>query len=116
VGAYETIRRGRSKLLHEIEVTSVMQTMFPPGPEREARDLEMQNLLHAGQHKWDDDAYLGMWGPLCDVWAYDAFDVADDWWVQWGVLRERAICPQNPNVHLPFGHLEINVSAQTVCV
>jgi len=94
--------------------------MFSPGHERQARDNDMQKLLHAGQHKWDDDAYLGIWGQLCQVWAYDAFDAADDWWVQWGVLRERATCLQepaaylqDPNVQLPWSRLEIRVSAQT---
>jgi len=113
VRAYETIRRGRSKFLHEVEVATIMQTMFPPGPEREARDLEMQKLLQAGRDKWDDDAYLGLWGHLCEIWAYNAFDAADDWWVQWGVLREWALCRQNPNVEVPSGHMEINVSAHT---
>jgi salicylate hydroxylase len=113
VSAYETIRRERSKFLHEVEVTSVTQNMFPHGPERQARDLEMQKLLHAGQHKWNDDAYFGIWGQLCQIWAYNAFDAADDWWVQWGVLRERALCRQDPNVQLPWNTLEVCVSAHT---
>lgn len=113
VNAYETIRRERSKFLHEVEVTSVMQSMCPPGPEQEARNVEMLKLLHAGQHKWDDDAYLGIWGQLCQVWAYDAFDAADDWWVQWGVLRERAMCLQDSNARLPWSPLEVSISAHT---
>ena len=113
VSAYETIRRERSKFLHEVEVTTVTQSMFPPGPEREARDFEMQKLLQARQHKWDDDAFLGIWGQLCQVWAYDAFDAADDWWVQWGVLRERAMVVQNLNVEPPWNPLEVNISART---
>jgi len=87
--------------------------MFPPGPEREFRDLEMQKLLHARQHKWDDDAYLGIWGQLCQVWAYDAFDAADDWWVQWGMLRERAISLQDSDNQVPWNRLEISVNART---
>lgn len=113
VRAYETIRRGRSKFLHDVETMSVMQTMFPPGPERDIRDLDLQKRLLAGQDKWDDDAYLGIWGQLCEVWAYNAFDVADDWWVQWGMLRERALSLQDPSLALPFTPLEVSVSAQT---
>jgi len=30
------------------------------------------------------------WEQLKDLWGYDAEDEADNWWVQWGVLRERA--------------------------
>jgi salicylate hydroxylase len=113
VSAYETIRRERSKFLHEVEVSSVTQSMFPPGPEREARDFEMQKLLHARQHKWNDDAYLGVWGQLCQVWAYDAFDAADDWWVQWGVLRERSMTVHDPNIQVSWNRLEVSVSART---
>jgi salicylate hydroxylase len=109
VEAYETIRQGRSKFLHEVELASITQTMFPPGPERDARDLEMQKLLHAGQDRWGDDAYLGVWGQLCEVWAYNAFDAADDWWVQWGVLREHSLRRQKSNVEAPFSPLEISV-------
>jgi salicylate hydroxylase len=113
VSAYETTRRERSKFLHKVGVTSAMQPMLPPGPARKARGLEMQKLLRAKQHKWGDDAYLGLWGQLCQVWAYDAFDAVDNWWVQWGLLRERAMCPQNPNVQLPWNRLEVSVSAHT---
>jgi salicylate hydroxylase len=96
-----------------VEVTSVAQTMFPPGPARAARDAEMKKLLNAGQSKWDDDAYLGIWGQLCEIWAYNAFDAADDWWVQWGMLRERALSMQNPNIEVPFRRLEVSINAHT---
>jgi salicylate hydroxylase len=109
VQAYETIRRERSKFLHELEAMSVMQTMFPPGRERNARDLDLQKRLHAGQYKWDDDVYLGLWGQLYEIWAYNAFDVADDWWVQWGMLRERALSLQISKIEVPFNRLEISV-------
>ncbi|KAF8498591.1 FAD/NAD-P-binding domain-containing protein [Russula emetica] len=108
VSAYETIRRERSKFLHEVDATNFKQSMFPPGPERQARDLGMQQLLDARQHKWDDDAYLGLWGHLCKIWAYNAFDAADDWWVEWGMLRERAIRRQDPSLQLPC---KVSVSA-----
>jgi salicylate hydroxylase len=113
VNAYETIRRERSKFLHEVDVANISQSMFPPGPERQARDFEMQKLLHAREHNWDDNAYLGIWGQLYQVWAYNAFDAADDWWVQWGALRERAMGLQDPNIQLPWSRLEIRISAHT---
>jgi salicylate hydroxylase len=25
-----------------------------------------------------------------EVWGYFAIDVADEWWVEWGLLRERS--------------------------
>ena len=92
---------------------NVTQTMFPPGPERTMRDAEMGKLLDAGQAKWGDDAYLGLWGQLCEIWAYNAFDAADDWWVQWGILRERSLLLQDPNIETPFRPIEVGVSART---
>ncbi|KAH9004767.1 hypothetical protein EDB86DRAFT_1986536 [Lactarius hatsudake] len=112
VRAYETIRRDRADFLHRVELTHVTQTMFPPGPEQMARDHEMRKLLHAGQAKWDDDAYLGLWGQVCETWAYNAFDAADDWWVQWGILRERSLGIHDPDVESPFRPLEVGVSAR----
>jgi len=113
VRAYETIRRDRSEFLHRVELMNVTQTMFPPGPERTARDNEMQKLLYSGQGKWDDDAYLGLWGNLVKIWAYNAFDAADDWWVQWGILRERSLGGVDPNIRTPFRPLEIGVIERT---
>ncbi|KAH9066722.1 hypothetical protein EDB87DRAFT_1828071 [Lactarius vividus] len=112
VRAYETIRRDRADFLHRVELTHVSQSMFPPGPEQMARDQEMQKLLHAGQAKWDDDAYLGLWGQVCETWAYNAFDAADDWWVQWGILRERSLGIHDPDVESPFRPLEVGISAR----
>jgi salicylate hydroxylase len=87
--------------------------MFPPGTERTARDQEMQKLLHAGQAKWGDDVYLDLRGQLCKIWAYNAFDAADDWWIQWGILRERSLGPHDPNVETPFRSIQVGVNART---
>jgi len=113
VRAYESIRRERTEFLHQMEATNVTQCMFPPGVERTARDAEMQQLLQTGQDKWDDNAYMGLWGQIVKIWAYDAFDAADDWWVERGMLRERALSLQNPNIKIPGRQLEISVCAQT---
>jgi salicylate hydroxylase len=113
VRAYETIRRKRTEFLHQVELTSVSQAMYPPGAERMARDQEMQRNLDAGHVKWDDDAYLGVWGQICEVWAYNAFDAADDWWVQWGILREHSLRLQNSHIETLFHPLEVCVTAHT---
>jgi salicylate hydroxylase len=110
VRAYETICRERTEVLHRVETGNVAVMMFPPGPERTARDEEMRRLLKEGDTKWGDDAYLGLWGQICEVWAYNAFDAADDWWVQWGVLRERSLPLENSNIETPFCRLEVSVT------
>jgi salicylate hydroxylase len=116
VQAYETVSRERTEFLHRLELAHVARMMYPPGPERTARNQDFKALLNMGQLKWSDDAYLGLWGQMCKIWAYNAFDEADDWWVQWGMLRERSLLPlhQNPNIERPFPRLQVNVTtAQT---
>ncbi|KAI0272531.1 hypothetical protein BC834DRAFT_1038601 [Gloeopeniophorella convolvens] len=113
VRAYEDIRRDRTEFLHQIEVQNVTQSMFPPGPDRIARDEEMRKSLELGDVKWDDDAYLGLWGEICKIWSYNAFDAAEDWWVKWGVLRECSLSTQNPSIEVAFEHLEVEVSERT---
>lgn len=73
----------------------------------------MGQLLDAGQATWGDDAYLGLWGQLCKIWAYNAFDEADDWWVKWGALRERSLSVQDPGVESLFRPIEVGISART---
>jgi len=28
---------------------------------------------------------------IAEVWGYFAIDAADEWWVEWGLLRERSL-------------------------
>ncbi|KAK7037830.1 hypothetical protein VNI00_010791 [Paramarasmius palmivorus] len=49
------------------------------------------------------------WLDIKDVFAYDAEDEADNWWVQWGLLRERANYAEfdSPEIHaITYTHLE----------
>ena len=46
---------------------------------------EGANVLEAGGEM------SGLWEEIRTIFGYDCEDEADDWWVQWGLLRERAI-------------------------
>ena len=37
-----------------------------------------------------DETANELWETLCKIFGYDCEDEADDWWVRWGRLRERA--------------------------
>ena len=43
------------------------------------------NVLEAGGEA------SGLWDEIREIFGYDCEDEADDWWVQWGLLRERAL-------------------------
>lgn len=37
-----------------------------------------------------DMSGVRLWDAVGAIWAYDAEDAADDWWVEWGLPAERA--------------------------
>ena len=45
---------------------------------------EGANVLEAGGEM------SGLWEEIRTIFGYGCEDEADDWWVQWGLLRERA--------------------------
>ncbi|KAI0046016.1 FAD/NAD(P)-binding domain-containing protein [Auriscalpium vulgare] len=107
--AYQDLRQPRAELLHRLELTNASLCMFPPGPERDARNLHMRKSLAVGSKHWDEGALEGQWAEISEVWGYNAIDAADDWWVQWGVLRERALYSENPDSNIRFDRLEVSV-------
>ena len=68
-------------------------TTLPAGPERDARNegfrrtREKMDLLD-----WtnlSDDLLRESWEEFLFSFGYDAYDAADEWWVNWGLTYER---------------------------
>lgn len=52
----------------------------------------MRAQMEEGRKDWTDseDGYLRRsWEEFRDAFGYDAYDDADTWWVEWGILSER---------------------------
>ncbi|EJC99653.1 FAD/NAD-binding domain-containing protein [Fomitiporia mediterranea MF3/22] len=92
LSAFQEIRQKRCEAVRSSEQQKVAFAAMPPGPLRDARDQEMQFQMRGGHMDWADseESYLRKsWEEFRDVFGYDAFDDADTWWVEWGVLFER---------------------------
>lgn len=66
--------------------------MLPAGPERDARDASMREELERGELDWteaNEGALRQQWEEFRDDFGYNAYEAADTWWVEWGVLLER---------------------------
>ncbi len=64
-----------------------------PGEFQSARDDMMRAKQQAGVGILDATGDLEEtpeWVEIKEVFGYDAEDDADNWWVEWGLLRERA--------------------------
>lgn len=88
--AYQDLRKGRADMLVAIEEHSI-DVAFS-GPSRIRDGLVRFNAIPADEPdpppgSGPTDAELA---EITEVWGYFAIDAADEWWVEWGLLRERS--------------------------
>ncbi|KAH9973872.1 hypothetical protein BGW80DRAFT_1496011 [Lactifluus volemus] len=89
--AYQDLRKGRAEAVAALEYQNVRVALSSPARIRD------------GQVRWTalpadapnpppgsgpTDAELA---EIAEVWNYYAVDAADEWWVEWGMLRERSM-------------------------
>lgn len=100
LSAFQELRQPRSEWVCTSEQQKVDFVALPPGPLRDARDQSMRSQMEEGQKDWtsSEDGYLRRsWEEFRDAFGYDAYDDADTWWVEWGVLLERMNIPNRSN-------------------
>ena len=88
--AFHEIRQDRVRTVRAGELASTF-FMTADGPEAVQRDAAMLAKAQQGGNVLDsENDASAVWDEYRIVFGYDCEDEADDWWVQWGVLRERA--------------------------
>ena len=103
--AYHDLRAPRAARLHELEVKNRRFTNLA-GDQRTARDAALRAAFTKARssqtredarevldgHEDDDgEALAKHFAELLEGWGYDAREEAEEWWVRWGLLKERAI-------------------------
>jgi len=90
--AFQELRQKRCSGVQRQELGNLMFMAMPPGPMQEARDQNMIQKHEAGLNvlSSDADSATEQWEEIKEMFGYDAEDEADNWWVEWGMLREHA--------------------------
>lgn len=88
--AFQDLREDRCASVVHTEQCNLYFQMMPAGPQQEQRDQEMRAKTAQGESVFGGGEASEQWEQLKELWGYDAEDEADDWWVKWGLLRERA--------------------------
>ncbi|KIJ65700.1 hypothetical protein HYDPIDRAFT_87975 [Hydnomerulius pinastri MD-312] len=88
--AFQEIRQPRAQSIYSKETKAFDTVWVPPGPGREARDQALSMMMSEGHKGWDESRLRWQWDEICEVFGYHAREAAEDWWVMWGVLRERS--------------------------
>lgn len=81
---------GRCKTVSEGEKNNARLVWLPPGEHRDARNEYMKKSMAASSAHWDDNQLREQWEEVAGNFGYSARDAAEDWWVNWGSLRERS--------------------------
>ncbi|RXW19363.1 hypothetical protein EST38_g6500 [Candolleomyces aberdarensis] len=91
--AFQDLRQPHCQKVSSKELHDINFMCMPPGEMQEGRDNVMRGKRDAGLNVLDasgDQEEQAEWAEIKDVFGYDAEDDADNWWMEWGLLRERA--------------------------
>ncbi|KAG0709253.1 hypothetical protein DFH29DRAFT_978816 [Suillus ampliporus] len=101
VEAFQELREPRTRAIYAKETKAFQTVWVPPGPQRDARDQALHGMMVEGHKAWDESKMRWQWDEICEVFGYNARDAAEDWWVMWGMLRERSISQLYCETDLP---------------
>ncbi|KZT73574.1 FAD/NAD(P)-binding domain-containing protein [Daedalea quercina L-15889] len=91
--AFQDIRQRRVATIREVELETIWFMMLEDGPEQRVRDASMKAKYRAGKNAMageDGEEDTLQWKEVRETFGYDCEDEAENWWMQWGRLRERA--------------------------
>ena len=122
LNAYQSIRQDRCKVTLESEAEKVAFSVLEDGdPTREARDAEFRAARNKQRLVWEDmgddiDYLQKAWEELRFSFGYEAYDAADDWWIDWGVMRERLSVIMDDSEAKPIPGAFMPISGLTIVV
>ena len=97
--AFRDLRQERCEQARAKEFQEINYMSLPSGEFQEHRDQTMRAKRDAGSSVLDavgDFELNPLWEQIKTVFGYDAEDEADNWWNDWGLLRERSMGREVP--------------------
>ncbi|KAG8220921.1 hypothetical protein J3R82DRAFT_2425 [Butyriboletus roseoflavus] len=96
VEGFQDLREERCQSVHEKELMGFRLVWLPPGPRRDERNQSLRAMMTLGLQGWDEEKMRCQWEQISEVLGYSAREAAEDWWVSWGMLRERSLSTSTP--------------------
>ncbi|KAJ6615880.1 hypothetical protein B0H10DRAFT_2039390 [Mycena sp. CBHHK59/15] len=109
--AFQDLRQPRCATVLASETGIIQYMGMPNGPDQEMRDQGMRAKAAMGGNVLEasgDQEESPEWAEIKNVFGYDAEDEADNWWVSWGLLKQRSM---GTLVDLAVGALQIQMAA-----
>jgi salicylate hydroxylase len=95
--AFQNLREDRCQKNRALDIGNILFMVEPEGEGTANRDAMMRAKHDQGRNVLsgdDEDSNVAQWDHNRELFGYDAEDEADNWWVQWGLLQERAKASQ----------------------
>lgn len=96
--AYQEIRQERCEQGIQADLDISIFLSLPPGPDRDRRNEGFKQSEANSKLEWDEgseDSLRGAWESYRGQLAYEAYDAADDWWIDWGIMVQRLSAADN---------------------
>ncbi|EGN96530.1 hypothetical protein SERLA73DRAFT_111128 [Serpula lacrymans var. lacrymans S7.3] len=111
--AFQELRYKRCHAVNVYEQQSFESLRAPNGPEQVERDRVLHTMLVNVHNPRDETTGRDQWEAISEIFGYSATEAAEDWWVQWGVLRERSKAgATHDGLQMTYEVTEITVSPQ----
>ena len=91
--AYQNLREERCQKTRDLDVGNIRIMAAPDSEQTAEAYAQMRKRHDEGRGVFggdDEDSMVAIWDQMRELFAYDAEDEADNWWVQWGLLLERS--------------------------
>ena len=92
LSAVQEIRQSRVENVIKASTTNVFAVSLPPGlaetHDRQIRERAKNGASTLGRKRQQSSEE--MMQVVVEIFGYDPEDEADDWWVEWGLMQERA--------------------------
>jgi salicylate hydroxylase len=92
--AFQDLRQQRCYVTREKELEQILFLSLPDGEQQRMRDAAFKERAALGLSPVlipNEVTTMGSnWESIKELFCYDAEDEADNWWISWGLLRERA--------------------------
>ncbi|KAJ6543615.1 hypothetical protein DFH09DRAFT_1282435 [Mycena vulgaris] len=92
--AFQDLRQPRCETVLASETGIIKYMTMPNCSAQEMRDQAMMAKTAKGANLFDvsdGQEESPEWAEIKDVFGYDAEDEADNWWVSWGLLKQRSL-------------------------
>jgi len=88
--AYQELRKGRADMVVAVEKENADVAFSGPSRIRDGLVRFIAVPADAADAPPGSGPTEADLAEIAEVWGYFAMDAADEWWVEWGLLRERS--------------------------